>query len=838
MEQILQFIKSLGYDFEPDLSTLKTWKNIKTDKYKIGYLVDQTTTHSKKIITTLVINDYLKGETFHEKFCSEPLSAAEEKNLREKFREQKEQALLEKEKQWCECAKDAEKFWQESFECECDHPYLARKGLSEFIRNHPERFRSIIKSFTRTTGEKTLRIKMHDLDGKIWGSQTIGEAGGKNYLLGQKTNGVHLTIGGNDLSRFYLCEGFATGVSIAESLDYKYPVYVCFSAGNLRNVASLLREKYERTPYIICADNDQWKPDVGNTGVRASEECISTIDGGTFTVPDFSGCDQSQRPTDYNDLYLLRGFDELRRQIGRAKITRPHVLYSLGYNNNTHYFTTSENPQIQSIQEFTTTDFLKLRPLQYWERRYANVKGVIDWNRAKNDVMRDSFAKKQFEPGKVRGRGIWVENEKLAIHLGDKLYFETHEQKDLSEIDSENIYDPRQAIDIPDKKYFEAGELQMATRILARFSWENEFDRNLFMGWMVCAPLSGMIDWRPHLCLTAQAGSGKTTLITHVVEPALRKFGPFKVENTTEAGLRQSIRTDAIPILLDEFDTNSLNEKQFNAIMSLLRASSSEGGSVRGTTSGKALKFNAKFSALLAGVNIPNFNEADRTRIAQVSLTKNHKESDWQKFKTEIVSVFNPDFSTKFFWHVFSAAKNFRLSAEIMSTFIQTIADARTGQQYGALLAGYWHFNNSDVIDTESAKKLLEDFGKWSQVKIESGDLGESDSNECFDHLMNLVVKTESDREQVTLGGLIESEGSVDVKNKFLNAYGLRLFEGEGLFVSSNNPNLRKHFRDTVWARWNMALKRLDKTKPVVKKLSGQTVRGYLIELEVRGDEF
>lgn len=122
------------------------------------------------------------------------------------------------------------------------HPYLAEKGLAE------------IKVMVLPEGE--LIIPMRDVQNNaLLGAQIIrleNNEWEKKMLPGMRAKGAVLRLGRG--SETILCEGYATGLSIdlaATLLRLNMAVLVCFSAGNLTHVASLIGGKR-----YVFADND------------------------------------------------------------------------------------------------------------------------------------------------------------------------------------------------------------------------------------------------------------------------------------------------------------------------------------------------------------------------------------------------------------------------------------------------------------------------------------------------------------------------------------------------------------------------------------------------------
>ena len=144
--------------------------------------------------------------------------------------------------------------------------------------------------------------------------QFISPDGSKKYMTGGKKKGCYLQISKNDSNIYVICEGFATGASIAQATNYQ--VIVAFDAGNLLPVAQhIAKSKKPDQTIIIAADNDTWGE--VNIGVQKASEAAKAIHA-CLAIPDFANCDASQKPTDFNDLHQLAGLEEVARQINAA----------------------------------------------------------------------------------------------------------------------------------------------------------------------------------------------------------------------------------------------------------------------------------------------------------------------------------------------------------------------------------------------------------------------------------------------------------------------------------------------------------------------------------------
>jgi len=200
------------------------------------------------------------------------------------------------------------------------HAYLARKGFPDErgfvadgvkinikIEGGPdEKERTELRTF-----DDVLLVPMRTLAGELVGCQRIfydGTKLDKRFLAGTDPRGAVRWIGNDRAPELWLVEGFATGLSLKaalSSLKINSAVIVCFSAANLRHVASLTSGKR-----YVFADNDRPNdehPERGETGQKAAIEtglpwCMSAVPG-----------------DDCNDLHQRAGIFAVRSIIMRRR---------------------------------------------------------------------------------------------------------------------------------------------------------------------------------------------------------------------------------------------------------------------------------------------------------------------------------------------------------------------------------------------------------------------------------------------------------------------------------------------------------------------------------------
>lgn len=138
--------------------------------------------------------------------------------------------------------------------------------------------------------------------GKLTGLQWIDAEGGKKFLTGTEKSGAVFTINAGGTGQTILCEGYATGCSIATALP-NARVVVCFDAGNLVTVARL----FNQTDIVVAADNDHHKPE--NKGLQVARDIVAAHPSALAVWPGFPVDDSG---TDFNDLHCTQGIDAVR----------------------------------------------------------------------------------------------------------------------------------------------------------------------------------------------------------------------------------------------------------------------------------------------------------------------------------------------------------------------------------------------------------------------------------------------------------------------------------------------------------------------------------------------
>jgi len=191
-------------------------------------------------------------------------SLTKEENVQIRNDQKKAKRIQEKlrAEQYKLAADKALDIWTNAKPATADHQYLQKKLIQPHI--------------ARVNSNNELIIPVYNEDNKIMSLQRIDPSGTKRFLYGGQTGGGFCILGEvNGAETVYLVEGFATGASVYENLNA--PVIVCFSANNLKNVATIWKNSCPKVNLVIIADNDE-----SGTGERAANEAAEA--SGAFVI--------------------------------------------------------------------------------------------------------------------------------------------------------------------------------------------------------------------------------------------------------------------------------------------------------------------------------------------------------------------------------------------------------------------------------------------------------------------------------------------------------------------------------------------------------------------------
>lgn len=419
----------------------------------------------------------------------------------------------------------------------------------------------------------------------------------------------------------------------------------------------------------------------------------------------------------------------------------------LGYDGGTYFFFQHEKRQILECSkgDFSDTGLMELAPINWWEESFPSKTG-FDKKCAVNWIFRTANARGIYDPTRVRGRGAWLDKGRSVFHLGAYLIVDGNVEQ-ITKIKSGYVYPMARRMPDPADQPMsdEEGSWLIGVAELAR--WTMPGSAALFAGFAMLAPICGALSWRSHIWLTGGPGSGKSTLQNKFLASLLRNISIYAQGNSTEAGIRQELKADAIPVLIDEAESNNEGDKKrIENIISLIRqaSSGSQAKTLKGTATGDGQSYHIQSMFCLASINVNLPGKADIDRLTKLVLRApvQGAKDDWAKLESELNKIEQDEhISSRLLARaltmmpvIVEAVRVFRAAAA------KHFGTQRDGDQFGTLLAGCWCLQKSTVPTEADAMVLIKGYD-WHE-HVEDND--QDDASKAVEALLSAKLRTNS----------------------------------------------------------------------------------------------
>ena len=497
--------------------------------------------------------------------------------------------------------------------------------------------------------------------------------------------------------------------------------------------------------------------------------------------------------------------------------------------------------------KLTKPGFLSLAPLSYWEGEFPKKNG-FDTDAAMDWVIHSSHRIGVFKARNIRGRGAWLDKNRTVLHVGHHLIV-NGVPSPLGSIESKYIYEQSEPIEFDVNSPVGTAQAHKFVKMMEFVNWERPINSYLLAGWCVIAPICGALSWRPHIWITGSAGTGKSWLLHKVVRRMLGQACIVAQGETSEAGLRQQLGHDAMPVLFDEAEGEDRRAaERMQQILALARAASTDDGGliIKGTAGHTSKAFVIRSCFAFASISPQVSNQADRSRVSMLSIRKDPDEvkarENWTNLQRLYSELMNDEFvkgvQARTIRNIHTILRN---AATFSNAAAVVIGEQRTGDQLGAMLAGAYSLFSEREISFDDAVKWISE-RDWSEEK----SLDQSkDETALLRHLLEQTtsVETASARHERTVVELIGiCQGHMDIDDisfdradTKLRRMGIR-YEHGYIIVSNSADWIRKTLRETAWSKnHNKILMRIPGAQAVepTRFAGGIQTRGVKIPLSM-----
>jgi len=330
----------------------------------------------------------------------------------------------------------------------------------------------------------------------------------------------------------------------------------------------------------------------------------------------------------------------------------------------------------------------------------------------------------------------------------------------------------------------------------------------------------------------------------------VRLLGGFAVAatgNTSAAGLRQSLNSDALPVLFDEAESdNQKSSSNINDVLALMRHASAnlDAKVIKGGADGKASFSIVRSCFCLSAIRDPVHQAADQSRITMLSLKPATNESgDYNKSVTLPLAdqVTHTEFAARFRSRVFNHLPELLESIQVFVAACKAeFADSRMADQIGSMLGGAWVALKDGVPTVEQAIGMVSSI-QWTEQHDLLGE--SSDEMACLQAIMDAHIQVDGDewRGSLRVGDLVQFVATDNAQvmplairvgdaRRTLGMYGIKVDkERQRVLISNSDAMLaRKIMCHTSWPiGWGKLLARIKGAEKPEKtvKIGGASIR-------------
>lgn len=485
----------------------------------------------------------------------------------------------------------------------------------------------------------------------------------------------------------------------------------------------------------------------------------------------------------------------------------------LGVQDKDYFYITSENKQLIRLSSHTNGTLLNLMPLEFWQETFP-AKGRPNWDAAASFLIHKCLDVGPFNPKRIRGTGAWNDNNRLVLHLGNRIFTDDNNSISLTEFPSQNFYKLGFEFAPPLARDASATLEECRTLIDAcrAPNWKAASSEILFAGQLALLRISGALPWRPHGWVTGPAGCGKSTIIDHLVSTMAGEWKILPQGDTSGPGIRQALECDSLAVIFDESEAEDRKAGgRMKGVIELARQSSSdgEGRIYKGTPDGRGQEYKINSMFLLGSIGVTLSQEADLTRFTIYELNRPPEGADKFEFERRLETV-TKEIADKIWSRMVHRYSDLLTNYKLLHKKIAAKSTARHGDQYGILLAGYSLLIKDSILTNEEAEALA------SQIDLaeRTSEMNESSAEQtCLQRLLDSKFRFQAREfdplQDLTLQFILSlCKGDVLAQDK-LEQFGLSLRE-DGLAIANQHPALEPVFFNTAWEKnWKRSLLRI-----------------------------
>lgn len=455
--------------------------------------------------------------------------------------------------------------------------------------------------------------------------------------------------------------------------------------------------------------------------------------------------------------------------------------------------------------------------------------GAIEWFHEK------SASKGLYNDDNVLGIGAYKDGDDIVFNTGGNLLI-NNKKIEYENYEGKNIYTRSKTILKMEGIPWTIEEGYNLIKQLRTFNFEKKIDYIVICGYIAIAWIASLLKRRPHIWITAESETGKTTLLESLIVPLCGKKQSIHIENlSSEAFFRQECRKDCRVPIIDEFEAYKKEDVlQQDKYFHFIRSAYSGSLAGKGTANQmETIKFNIKLMFCVASVNTRFPRRADRSRFIICNMLPKSINDE-----NLVETPKNPHgLKLRIFKKINYINEYIEKAKKILT---KNKYNYRLADTYSPFLVGFWltvsdnHFFEGD--------EQLQDFILEKMEEVSPGEI-KSDDDKIFNRILQERVRIDPSTELTIAEMLIIKEintqqGGEKLKyDEQIRRYGIRRCiqkDNDTLAIDTDHPEIKKMLRESSFSEYKEILQRhpdvIEKSKVVY--MSGKNTRCIIFSWE------
>lgn len=372
------------------------------------------------------------------------------------------------------------------------------------------------------------------------------------------------------------------------------------------------------------------------------------------------------------------------------------------------------------------------------EDRDGVTKIIFQRDNALSWFRNESYKVGIYDDSKIKGVGVHKDNEEIILNTGTQLKTVSEKTITFDKWDGENVYIKSKRVLNISGTPWTLEEGRYLWEQINTFSFEKKLDSLCVLGFMTISPFSGVLFRRPSLWITAAPRTGKSHLMEELITPAIggENYSLVTEGLSSEAYIRQNLKKDAIPVIIDEFEAQNKKENMLiKSVIKLVRSSFGGKSSGKGSTSHDPIEFRLHSMFCFGSVNVTIDNDADKSRIhicrllPSKGICKPPKDFQGMRVRT--------------FKNMGKILSDIDICKDIITNTLKL--PNRVADTYSPFLCGAWNVISDDVFLQDKSNNIIRYFSEAMEELLCKES--EADEDKIIHRILEERIKIDTQNE-------------------------------------------------------------------------------------------